>query len=373
MALNDTRLRSLKPKPGKTDRLVADGNGLYIRIRAGEGKITRAWQFRRRNGGSLTVTTLGNYPELPLLEARQQALELATKGKSYSPTVEVAAEQWLSERIDHTHRKAELIRGYVERAIVPALGTRRVRDVEPSEIAAVVRDYRDRAGKKAAARKGGLTAARALLGVFKGLFGYAVANGWIKLSPAAQLTAAVVGPPSAARTRVLSDDEIRRVMTTDVRQAPVLRFLLATGLRLGEAYNGHREGQYWVVPTEFSKNKREHRVWLSGLALAQLDRYPWEATRDDVQHWLADNSVGWSAHDLRRTFSTRNNAMGVAPYIVERMLNHILGGVMGIYNQATYDFERRQALEGWSAHLNALVEGQPADVVPLRPAAQAAA
>ena len=109
----------------------------------------------------------------------------------------MAAEQWLSERIDHTHRKAELIRGYVERAIIPALGSRRVRDIEPSEIATVVRDYRDRVGKKAAARKGGRTAARALLGVFKGLFGYAVANGWIKLSPAAQLTAAVVGPPGA--------------------------------------------------------------------------------------------------------------------------------------------------------------------------------
>ena len=48
MALNDTRLRNLKPKPGKTERLVADGNGLYIRIRAGEGsKVTRTWQFRR--------------------------------------------------------------------------------------------------------------------------------------------------------------------------------------------------------------------------------------------------------------------------------------------------------------------------------------
>ena len=120
MALNDTRLRNLKPNPGKAERLVADGNGLYIRIRAGEGKITRTWQFRRREGGRLTVTTLGTYPELPLLEARQQALELATKGKSYSPTVDVAAEQWLSERIDHTHRKAALIRGYVERAIIPS-------------------------------------------------------------------------------------------------------------------------------------------------------------------------------------------------------------------------------------------------------------
>jgi hypothetical protein len=37
----------------------------------------------------------------------------------------------------------------------------------------------------------------ALLGVFKGLFAPAVANGWIKLSPAAQLTAAVEGGAQA--------------------------------------------------------------------------------------------------------------------------------------------------------------------------------
>ena len=98
----------------------------------------------------------------------------------------------------------------------------------------------------------------------------------------------------------------------------------------------------------------------------RLDRHPWEATRDNVQHWLADNAGGWCAHDLRRTFSTRNNGNGVAPFVVERMLNHMLGGVMAVYNQAEYDAERRQALEAWSAWLKALVEQQAADVVPLR-------
>ena len=245
MALNDTRLRNLKPSPGKSERLVADGNGLYVRIRSGEGKISRTWQFRRRDGRGLTVTTLGVYPELPLLEARQQALELATKGRSYSPTVAEAAEQWLSERIDHTHRKGEFIRGYVERGILPALGSRRIRDIEPAEIATVVRAYRDLVGKNPLrARKGGVTAARALLIVFKGLFTYAVANGWIKQSPAAQVTTAVIGRAGESRSRVLSDEEIRFVMTTDIREGTVLRFLLATGLRIGEAYNGHREGQY---------------------------------------------------------------------------------------------------------------------------------
>ena len=372
MALNDTRLRSLKPKPGKTERLVADGNGLYVRIRVGEGKIARTWQFRRREGGRLSITTLGSYPDLPILEARQQALELATKRTSYSPTVEVAAEQWLAERVEPTHRRAELMRGYVDRAIVPALGSRRVRDVEPSEIAAVVRDYRDRAAKTAKGREGGRAAGRALLGAFKGLFGYAVANGWIKQSPAAQLTAAMVGAPLAARTRVLSDDEIRWVMALDGPYGPLLRFLLATGLRIGEAYGGHREGQYWVVPSAASKNKREHRVWLSEVALAQLDQHPWAVRRYAVQHWLSENDHGWSAHDLRRTFSTRNNAMGVPPYVVEKMLNHSFGGVMAVYNRADYDAERRQALEAWSAWLSALVARQPAGVVGLRVASRPA-
>ena len=111
------------------------------------------------------------------------------------------------------------MRGYVDRAIVPALGSRRVRDIEPSEIAARrsrLSRPRRQDGEGPGRRPAG---GRALLGAFKGLFGYAVANGWIKLSPAAQLTAAMVGAPLAARTRVLSDDEIRWVMTLDVPRA----------------------------------------------------------------------------------------------------------------------------------------------------------
>jgi integrase len=75
------------------------------------------------------------------------------------------------------------------------------------------------------------------MGSLRAFFGYAVANGRIGQSPAAQLTAAVVGPPSTARTRVRSDHEIRFVMTAGIPQGSVLRFLLLTGLRLGEAYN----------------------------------------------------------------------------------------------------------------------------------------
>lgn len=90
-----------------------------------------------------------------------------------------------------------------------------------------------------------------------------------------------------------------------------------------------------------------------------------------VQHWLTYNADGWTAHDLRRTFSTRNNAMGVAPSIVERVLNHTFDGVMAVYNHASYETERRDALENWSAWLADLIKPQPENVVSLRARATA--
>src|SRR5262245_46354333 len=107
MALNDTRLRSLKPLPGKTERLIADDiKGLYIRIRTGaRGEVSRTWQFRRRERGELSITTLGTYPQIPLSEAGRQAIELATKRTIYSPTVAEAVDRWLREQVDHVHKK----------------------------------------------------------------------------------------------------------------------------------------------------------------------------------------------------------------------------------------------------------------------------
>ena len=258
--------------------------------------------------------------------------------------------------------------------IMPMFGDRRIRNIEASEITGVVRAYRDEVAKGARARTGGRQAARALLAAYRGLFGYAVENGWISHSPATQLSTAITGAPPVARDRMLTDDEIRFVMRTDIAAVPVLRFLLGTGLRIGEVYNGIREGQYWVVPGKASKNGKDHRVWLSGVALAQLEAHPWEVSRDWAQRWLQNHSGGWTAHDLRRTFSTRLNGMGVQPYIVEKLLNHSFGGVMAVYNHAAYAAERQEALEAWSECLLRFTGEQSGEnVVTLRAKASDAA
>jgi integrase len=63
---------------------------------------------------------------------------------------------------------------------------------------------------------------------------------------------------------------------------------------------------------------------------------------------------GWTLHDIRRTVATRLAEMGVAPHVIERLLNHTTGqisGVAAIYNRARYLDEMRQALELWENHL----------------------
>ncbi len=365
MALNDTICRTLKPAKGKTEVLVADVAGLYFRVRVGARSTSRTWQFRRKTGGKLSIETLGDYPGVTLKQARAKAAAIAAKKATDVPTVSEGAGQWLGEVVESSLKSHAATRWYIERACRD-IGALRIDDVTPQHIADTVRSYRDAVSNRRATA-GGRTSARLMLSALKGLFGYAVARGWVDTSPAAPVKQVVVGASAKARSRVLSDDEIRWVMTSDLPPAPVWRFLLATGLRVGEAYSGHREGQHWLVPAEFSKNGQEHRVWLSPLALAQLEAHPWIAPKWQTQTTVSLLRLGWSCHDLRRTFSTRmNEDMKVAPHVVEAMLNHRLKGVAGAYNRAEYLDERGDALEAWSAWLLALVNPPTADVVTLR-------
>ena len=64
--LNDTRLRNLKPE-NKLYR-IADSNGLAIEVAVSGSKI---WRYRYRYNNRATMITLGHYPSMSLLDARQ--------------------------------------------------------------------------------------------------------------------------------------------------------------------------------------------------------------------------------------------------------------------------------------------------------------
>jgi len=75
-------------------------------------------------------------------------------------------------------------------------------------------------------------------------------------------------------------------------------------------------------------------------------------------------------HDMRRTAATRMADLGVLPHVVEAVLNHVSGykaGVAGVYNRATYAPEKRQALDLWAAHIEALLAGKRAsNIIPMK-------
>ncbi|MET3338640.1 MULTISPECIES: tyrosine-type recombinase/integrase [Bradyrhizobium] len=76
---------------------------------------------------------------------------------------------------------------------------------------------------------------------------------------------------------------------------------------------------------------------------------------------ILDEGTGvtdWTLHDLRRTFATGLASLGVAPHVIERLLNHISGSLSPIalrYNKAKYDAEMREALVTWEGHLESIL------------------
>ena len=75
----------------------------------------------------------------------------------------------------------------------------------------------------------------------------------------------------------------------------------------------------------------------------------------------------FTIHDFRRTARTHLAALGVAPHIAERCLNHKLKGVEGIYNRHDYFDERKKALDEWARLLSALEDGRDDyNVVPFK-------
>ena len=115
----------------------------------------------------------------------------------------------------------------------------------------------------------------------------------------------------------------------------------------------------------------------SGRARARSQAGP--AARSELDARITEANGGkaippWVLHDLRRTFVTRLNDLGVEPHVIEALVNHTSGaakaGVAGVYNRSAYTTQKRAALALWCGHVAKLVDEVPAagsgDVVPLR-------
>lgn len=63
----------------------------------------------------------------------------------------------------------------------------------------------------------------------------------------------------------------------------------------------------------------------------------------------------FTIHDLRRTASTLLHENGRPSDVVEKALNHTIGGVRGVYNRAEYAPQRREMLQFWADTIEQLM------------------
>jgi integrase len=334
---------------------VADGDGLYLRILP---KGTKTWYYRKQGAG-VQWKRLGHYPSVTLLQARTRAQDASKQG-FLRLTVDEAWKQYLPSLQHHYASHAAIARRF-ETDILPTLGSKPFDAVDRRQVADIL---------QAIVKRGSRVAANRTLPDLKHFFQYGVEKGWRQDNPAGAITRRSVGGREVSRDRALTFDELKvfiKVLLSDrlaLKTRLALWAILATGQRPTEVLGYHvielHNRFWWWLPASRAKSKRLQKVYLSPFARRIL-AYSVELYGPrpfGFHHRTLSQATArlkfdppFTPHDFRRTMATRLSDLGVAPHVVEKLLNHKMAGVMAVYNQAEYLPERRAAWRLWGVTL----------------------
>ncbi|MHA6644580.1 tyrosine-type recombinase/integrase [Mesorhizobium sp. A623] len=414
--LTDRFCLSAKPIDGKqTDYFDVNTKGLCLRVSPAG---TRSWNlvYTKPGDGKRARMKLGRYPEMKLGKAREKARDARGDiGEGTDPIVEkkeLAASQTVSDMVDNyiarhasTKRSGDEIARRLRKNVSEAIGTIKLSELHRRDLTRCIDAVKDR---------GAHVEANRIFEDMRAMVRWARGRGDLDEN----LVEGMKRPTETTeRDRVLSADEIKTMWKAlpdaDMRESTrrILRLCLVTGQRVGEVAGMVRDEidfdqRLWTIPPARSKNKREHVVPLSDMAVAILreqlaaiealdDRKDRTATpfifpgpgsraavtgasvpkavkREEVIKRGAATIMGitpWTPHDLRRTAATHMEEIGISPFIIGHVLNHVSSTKASITSRvyARYDYarEKREALELWADRLAGIIAGKT-NVVPLR-------
>jgi integrase len=370
-------------KAGNDKEWRNDGNGLYIRVRPNGSK---SWVLRRKifnpdkQASATRKTTLVRYSpghpaHLSLKDARLRAAQLRTKdvelakkvpsGKNRPGTFGQLLSQYYDEQIEPRYKRPRQVQMYIDNRVPEFVKALTITDLDND----TTRDFRIivRHWLFSYAQSSGPLGANRLSSILKQATKYGAAIGYIAVDPLRDLTRNLVGGSERPCERTLTDDKIKRLWRTESPHIPLLKFLLLTGQRIGEAqlanWSDLQDGR-WIIPSEHSKNRKPQWVPITEPIQWILDSLPRNrskifaarsttGTQSWLKRWCQRENINprFTPHDLRRTFVTGLNELGVAPYVVEKLVNHSMSGVMAIYNKAEYSAERIEAADLWGRHI----------------------
>jgi integrase len=399
--LTQVALDALKPSDQRREVPDAKVAGLNFILQP-SGKAS--WAFRFRFGGRTAKLTFGPYPVLGLAAARDLARKAAAElANGVDPRAKKAeAREAAESKLDQIETVvAAFVKRYamkrtrenswreterlLTREVVGEWKGRRLSSIKRAEIHAMLDRIVDRPAPVTANRT---------FAVLRQLCAWAMERGLIDFSPCAGVKA-----PAAeqSRDRVLSDEEIvaawKAFDTVGYPFGDLAKLLLLTSQRLREVASApwsefDLEGKVWHLPKERTKNGVSHEIPLSEAVLRILGPLPRiEAGGGQAAFLFTANGrkpiddfhkgkrridallpalPRWTYHDLRRSAASGMAGLGIAPHIVEAVLNHRSGtirGVARIYNRFDYRIEKAAALTRWADHVERLVSGAPADNV----------
>lgn len=267
---------------------------------------------------------------------------------------------------------------------------RAVSEINGDDAHAVIEEARETAipGRRAATRGPSEARAREMSKALSGMFRWLAGRRRVSSNPFAGAGSPM---PSDERRRVLSADELKKVWDACAKVpspfGALVRVLILTGQRRSEVAGMARSelngGETWTLPPERTKNKQRHVVHLSDDARSIIEDLP---VVGDAGLVFTTNGVtpvsgfgkvkatldevcgvdDWRLHDLRRTMATMMaEDLGIEPHVIEAVLNHQghRSGVAGVYNRATYDRQKRAALDAWAGRVREIVGGKRASNV----------
>jgi integrase len=427
--LTDKTIKNAKaPDAGRAmlwDSVVADETSLPgsfgLRVTANGVKswiiMYRIEDTKRPGKVKQQYRKVGSYPSLSLAEARgaaREALKLAGQGidpikAKEAEKQEVAAIKSVREGVDvfiqryakQKNRSWEEVERVFKVYIVPKMGERPLPSITPTDIHDVLDALMD-AGHPYMANR--------VFAHTRKFFNWCAERHWITEPPTKHISRPA---EEQARDRILNNEEIERLWQgcDDLGWpfGPYFKLLLVTGQRRNEVAGMKWEHidlskKLWTLPKEETKAKRQHEVPLSPIAIEILEAAPQEGkyvfsttgktpisgfskAKERCDKTIAENKLkaagkkkwmdkeleqylipAWRLHDIRRTVASGMAGIGIAPHVIEKVLNHSTGqisGVAAVYNRHTYLREKTDALSAWARALEAVIVSTVGTVVEL--------
>ncbi|WDP92312.1 MAG: site-specific integrase [Desulfobacter sp.] len=361
---------------------------------------TKSFSYQRwsKKHGKPLTRTIGKYPAVSIIEAREKANQLSmqinkgvniqlAKNEEKTNTVKEFSKIFMESKQDKRPNTIKLYQGTLDLDIIPQIGNYQIGEVQDHHIESVLT-------KKI--NDGFPAKAHTVYLVLSNFFNFCVKKKQIE-SHKNPMTS--VDKPAAPepRERTLNDAEMKLLWEnlTDSPCHNLLKILLLTGQRINETrlmefdqiksenvnlssdpdIDDWKEIPVWTIPKGNVKTKNTHKIPLPPLVRSIIKHIQDQARTEYVfpgrsgeqpvnpstttrflQKFSKKQDIDvLGSHDLRRTVRTYLPKLRVDFIVSEKILNHRLKGMPAVYDLHDYLPEMYIALKKWEKYLTSNV------------------